>query len=97
MELFILEESVSSELYRIGINHTVFKTYSHYREGDKFYGSFNVFAARVMGLSYASYLRMCRDVYGAILTGKNEKYPIAYFKKENAEKLIKILNQRIGS
>ena len=77
MTLFVLEESFNnSGLYIIGINHQVFNTFSHYQDGDQFRGSYNLFAARVMGLNYADYLRLCRDYYGAILTGKNEKYPI---------------------
>lgn len=41
-------------------------------------GSFNVFLARIAGLSYADYLRMCRDEFGATLIGK-KGYPVAYF------------------
>ena len=53
---------------------------------DNFYlkyteGSYNVICARVMGLSYAQYLRMCRDCFGAELVGKGSLYPVAYFKK----------------
>lgn len=98
MILFTLDESFNNnQLYIISINHKVFNAFAHRKEGDQFKGSYNLFAARVMGLGYADYLRMCRDYYGAILTGKNEKYPIAHFKKDKAEKLIKILNQRISS
>lgn len=57
-------------------------------------GSCNVISARVMNLSYASYLRMCRDKFKAEIYGKGSKYPIAYFKdKENANSLVKILNE----
>lgn len=58
-------------------------------------GSFNVICARVMGLSYAQYLRMCRDCFGAELMGKGSYYPIAYFNK-TAEllALIDFLNAR---
>ena len=43
-------------------------------------GSYNVICARVMGLSYAQYLRMCRDCFGAEIIGKGHLYPVAYFK-----------------
>lgn len=57
-------------------------------------GSYNILPARILGLSYANYLRMCRDLYGAEITGKNNGYPVAYFKeKENAEKLVKLLDK----
>lgn len=42
-------------------------------------GSYNVFLARVAGLSYADFLRMCRDEFGATIIGKNTLYPVAYF------------------
>ena len=43
-------------------------------------GSYNVICARVMGLTYAQYLRMCRDCFGAEIIGKGHLYPVAYFK-----------------
>lgn len=46
-------------------------------------GSYNVICARVMGLSYAQYLRMCRDCFGAEIIGKGHLYPVAYFKMSN--------------
>ena len=42
-------------------------------------GSYNVFLARIAGLSYADFLRMCRDEFGATIIGKNALYPVAYF------------------
>lgn len=60
-----------------------------------FRGSCNCIPAKLMMLSYANYLRLCRDVYGAELCGKNTKYPIALFKdKKKAEALVKELNNR---
>ena len=67
---------------------------------DKFYlesteGSFNVIGARLMGLTYAQYLRMCRDVYGAEIIGKGSLYPVAYFKfSKGLNDLIEELNAR---
>lgn len=60
-------------------------------------GSYNVFNARIMGLTYASYLRMARDIYGAVLKGKGHKYPSAYFNsKAEGEKLAKVLDERLS-
>ena len=42
-------------------------------------GSYNVFLARIAGLSYADFLRMCRDEFGAEIIGKDKLYPVAYF------------------
>ena len=67
---------------------------------DNFYlktteGSFNVICARLFNLSYAQYLRMCRDCFGAEIVGKGNKYPIAYFKRgEELKALIELLNAR---
>ena len=58
-------------------------------------GSFNVIGARLMGLTYANYLRMCRDKYGAEIIGKNSTYPVAYFKlSQGVLDLIEELNAR---
>ena len=58
-------------------------------------GSFNVICARLFNLSYADYLRMCRDCFGAEIVGKNSRYPIAYFKRSNElDVLIENLNAR---
>ena len=58
-------------------------------------GSFNIIGARLMGLTYAQYLRMCRDIYGAEIVGKGSPYPVAYFKLSNElSDLIEQLNAR---
>ena len=67
---------------------------------DKFHldyteGSYNVICARLMGLTYAQYLRMCRDCFGAEIIGKGSAYPVAYFKlSEKLKDLIDGLNAR---
>ena len=67
---------------------------------DNFYlktteGSFNVICARLFNLSYAQYLRMCRDCFGAEIVGKGNKYPVAYFKRsEELKALVDLLNAR---
>lgn len=58
-------------------------------------GSFNVICARLMGISYAQYLRMCRDEFGAEIIGKGSSYPVAYFKlSQGLQDLIDQLNIR---
>ena len=58
-------------------------------------GSFNIICARLMGLSYADYLRMCRDCFGAEIIGKGSMYPVAYFKfSKQLNDLIDGLNAR---
>ena len=58
-----------------------------------FRGSYAVLPSRFFGISYANFLRLCRDEGGAEIIGKGEKYPIAYFKNdEKAKNFVKKLN-----
>ena len=58
-------------------------------------GSYNVIGARLMGLTYANYLRMCRDIYKAEIVGKSSTYPYPIFKlSKELEDLIEQLNAR---
>lgn len=58
-------------------------------------GSYNIICARLMGLTYPQYLRMCRDCFGAEIIGKGSNYPVAYFKRsKELDALIELLNVR---
>lgn len=58
-------------------------------------GSFNIFCARLLGLSYAEYLRFCRDVLDANLVGKGSVYVVAYLKKNAiTNQFLRLLNAR---
>ena len=58
-------------------------------------GSYNIFCARLLGLSYAEYLRFCRDVVGANLVGKGSIYVVPYFKKNAiTNQFLRLLNAR---
>lgn len=58
-------------------------------------GSLQVLEARIFGLNYIDYIRMCRDVYGATLKGKNSLYISVYFSSyEAAVPLLNELNRR---
>ena len=58
-------------------------------------GNYNVIQARLFNLTYANYLRMCRDCFGAEIIGKNSIYPVAYFKRsKELDALIDNLNAR---
>ena len=89
---FYLDESpFYKNKYMICLNHDLFL----FPTGTT--GSFNVFIARVLNLSYADFLRYCRDRLGAELIGKNKRYVIPYFDKNNesTSALIKLLNTRM--
>ena len=58
-------------------------------------GSYNILAARIMNLTYADFLRLCRDLCGAEIVGKGHGYPVAYFDNyKSAQSLIDELNRR---
>ena len=60
---------------------------------DETAGSYNIICARLLGLTYAQYLRMCRDCFGAEIIGKGSMYPVAYFKRSiELDVLIEFLN-----
>ena len=89
IKIFYREESpYHPGKYRIAINHDLFHCESTT-------GSFNILPARLCGLVYSDYLRMCRDCFGAEIIGKDSIYPVAYFKRgEELEGLIALLNMR---
>ena len=89
VKCFIRDESASQPgKYVIRPIHDNFHLYSTD-------GSFNVICARLMGLTYAQYLRMCRDCFGAEIIGKGSQYPVAYFKlSKGLNDLIEQLNAR---
>lgn len=59
-------------------------------------GSFAVLGARLMGLSWPDYLRMCRDVFGAEIIGKHSMYPVIYFTEDKlTHEFESLLNIRI--
>ena len=86
---FYLEESASSPgwyLIRTDVTQIPFSTTI---------GSLAVLPSRLLNLSYANYLRFCRDVLQADIRGKNKLYPIAFFKRSNSLSIfIKLLNAR---
>lgn len=60
-------------------------------------GSYNLLFARLMNLSYAQYLRFCRDIVGAELVGKKSLYPIACFSKTvTTNVFVRLLNSRMN-
>lgn len=60
-------------------------------------GSYDVFIARLLNLSYPDYLRWARDRLGAELVGKNKRYATVLFRIDdaNAQLLVDILNKRL--
>ena len=60
-------------------------------------GSYNVFMARLLNLSYAEFLRYCRDQLHAEIIGKGNRYVIPYFDNTpEVQLLVKLLNVRMN-
>ena len=57
----------------------------------------NVLMARILNLSWANFLRYCRDNYNARLIGKNSIYVVPYFplNQNGGKELCKELNKRM--
>lgn len=87
---FYLEESpYQPGKYRVAMNFDVFP-------GIRTVGSYNLLPARLLCLSYAEYLRFCRDELGAEIIGKKSMYPVAYFPDaKSATSLVNTLNSRM--
>ena len=88
---FYLEESpFYKNKYTIYLNHDLFL----FPTGTS--GSFNVFIARLLNLTYADFLRYARDRLGAELIGKNKRYVVPYFENNpTTTTFIKLLNTRM--
>lgn len=88
---FYLEESPCHPgKYKVAMNFDTLP-------GIRTIGSYNLLPARLLCLSYAEYLRFCRDELGAEIIGKKCMYPVAYFLNESlAAGLIDNLNTRMA-
>lgn len=88
MTKFIVEQLIDNSGFLIKIDGKDWKITTQ--------GSYAVFEARVVGLSYAKYLQFIRDNYNGTITGK-EGYSIVEFKARlDAERCAKFLNERLS-
>ena len=92
VEYFVLEESP----YRPG-KYTIRLNFDEFSSQLSTSGSFNLLPARLLNLSYAQYLRFCRDIVGGEIAGKNTIYPVAYFSKTmTTNAFVRLLNSRMN-
>lgn len=92
IEYFSLEESP----YRPG-KYTIRINFDKFPSQLSTSGSFNILPARLLNLSYAQYLRFCRDIVGGEIVGKKTVYPIAYFDRTmTTNAFIRLLNSRMN-
>ena len=81
--------------YIVNENNKIFFISCKTLDGLPFYnaiGSYNVLKARLFDLTYASFLRMARDIYGAQLHGKKGYITEFFVEKNKAIILCKELN-----
>lgn len=92
VEYFVLEESP----YRPG-KYTIRLNFDKFPSQLGTSGSFNLLPARLLNLSYAQYLRFCRDIVGGEIVGKKSIYPVAYFNKTmTTNAFVRLLNSRMN-
>lgn len=75
------------------------KDYEVFPMNTKAGGSYNVAPARLLGISYADYIRWLRTSYpdDILVEGKGHKYPVVLWKKgENLFKFIRLLNLKMS-
>lgn len=91
MNFFKFEGSPYMPTYDVvEVNHEAFA--KCFPNGIK--GSYVLLPSRLLGLNYVDYLRYCRDKLGAFITGKNQKYPIAYFRSTpETQQFLRLLNK----
>lgn len=91
VEYFLLEESISRPgKYILRLNFDKLPPMTTE-------GSFNILPARLLNLTYAQYLRFCRDIVGGEIGGKHSIYPVAYFTKSmTTNAFVRLLNSRMN-
>jgi hypothetical protein len=91
VEYFTLEESASRPgRYILRINFDKLPPMSTE-------GSYNILPACLLNLTYAQYLRFCRDIVGGEIGGKNSIYPVSYFTKSmTTNAFVRLLNSRMN-
>ena len=91
VEYFTLEESMSRPgKYTLRINFDKLPPMTTE-------GSYNILPARLLNLTYAQYLRFCRDIVGGEIGGKRTVYPVAYFTKSmTTNAFVRLLNGRMN-
>lgn len=75
--------------------YTICPIYKEFGEDWYIEGSWAVLPARFFGLSFPDYLRYCR-MHGAEIIGKNQYYPLIYWKEKNNGFLLE-LNRRANA
>lgn len=87
MNAFKVVECSEPNTYMVGLEDAI------YVIGQCGSGSYNIFAARVLGFTYPDYLRYVRDNFNATLKGR-EGYSYAVYKSRNdCYDIVKLLNK----
>lgn len=78
--IFKAKETLDGQ-FMIGLNDDLYEEI-HKKIDTTTIGSYNILPARILGLTYAEFLRYARDKYNGIIIGKEYKYPKVVFNSE---------------
>ena len=81
MKGIIKAVSTPDNKYMIGFNEDLYNAALAKIPIEKV-GSYNILPARILGISYAEFLRYARDKYNGTIYGKGHKYPVVKFNSE---------------
>lgn len=88
MSIFQVKEGMNEGTWMVGLTDAGYKMITPYCPS----GSYNIVAARVLGLSYPDYLRFVRQNYSATLRGR-EGYSYAIYKnRKDCVAVVTLLN-----
>lgn len=92
---FRAEEKIDNK-YMITPNEELYKI-ARENLGEGKVSSFNIIAARVLGVTYAEFLRWARDNYNGTIIGKGYKYPyVVFYNKADCNKCCLFLTKRLN-
>ena len=90
MRFFNIDEGIEDNTWVVGLEDDAYALITPYYIN----GSYNIVAARMLGLSYPDYLRYIRQNYNATLRGR-QGYSYAFFKNRNdCYDLVDLLNKK---
>lgn len=93
--VFKAEEMIENK-YMIGPNEDLYEI-AKKNLGEGVSSSFNIIAARVLGVTYAEFLRWARDNYNGTIVGKGHKYPyVVFYDRADCNKCCMFLTRRLN-
>lgn len=88
MSIFQVKEGMNEGTWMVGLTDAGYKMITPHRPS----GSYNIVAARVLGLSYPDYLRFVRQNYSATLRGREGYSCASYKNRKDCVAVVTLLN-----